>query len=582
MSTAISYIDTREIYTPLSGMGPVEIGSYKAYISGSMNFSKSMESFLQLHLSALGSTPGEFISALAPWEGSYALVFVDRASRCAYLVTDFLGSRPIYYAQTPSGWAWSFRLAPLVRSIGNRSIDLDALDEVFLHRWLMTDRTLFGEIRQVPPSHCVCLYPGRPPTVTRYASIEFQPAGTRQSLDELVERTNAGLDSYFSRLRHAHSRIAIFFSGGVDSGLLVAKAREHDFERVTAVTAHYPGHPNPEAERARKVAAHLGIDLRVVEVTDDFVRRSLPDVISLLERPATYLNTLARLKIFEELQNEAEFFLTGEAADCLFGSEMLMEVARYQAKQRLIGWLPRALRQLLASAVDRPGSLLARRLGSILEHSTLDHIRRLGTQDRFAAAGRTSSQELVPVLRNVRAGTRESRYRMYETDPTASLLALCQNVILYTSNRNQFLSYSLLGDSCGMSVGFPFLSPEILRIGLHLPDSSKMDAHGTKPILKRLAERFIPHESIYGRKLGFDVPAEQWISGPLSEWRRLLSEERTRSRGLFDGDVLERLDSKRDWPVLWAAIGVEVFLRAFLDDGPGWSARPPMRTRSAA
>ncbi|MEW6545777.1 MAG: 7-cyano-7-deazaguanine synthase [Bacillota bacterium] len=64
------------------------------------------------------------------------------------------------------------------------------------------------------------------------------------------------------RLREILGRLpgaVLAFSGGVDSTFLLYEAREVLGERVLAVTASSPIHPQEEVERARRLAGAMGV-----------------------------------------------------------------------------------------------------------------------------------------------------------------------------------------------------------------------------------------------------------------------------------------------------------------------------------
>lgn len=430
------------------------------------------------------------------------------------------GLRPIYYAETDRGWTWSFTLKELLPRLGTLSLDRLAIDEILIHRWLMDEHTLIIGVKQVLPSHFVCLRPGKPPLVRRYARVEFSPSPEQWDEVETIQRTNHALDAYFGKLRARHSRIAIFLSGGVDSSLLLAKARDYHFEKLVAVTAWFPGLDNPEADRARQVARHLEVkDHRMVPVTDSFIEEFFPELVRRLERPPAYINSFARAAMFQAIAGEVDAVVIGEGADGMFSDESAQVALRYDRKQRLLNKLPWNIRRGLAK-------LTPARLRYILANSTFDMVR--GSRPFYAA---------------------------YEPAGD-SITAFCQTRNLYTSNRNQYYTYAKLADVHGIKIEFPFLMQGLTEIGLILPDKLKADHLGAKPILKKLACRYLPEEWMYASKLGFHAPLASWLSGPLGNWRSDLLEQLI-NRGMTC--------SANDHFATWAMMGLGMFCRLFVD-----------------
>jgi asparagine synthetase B (glutamine-hydrolysing) len=291
---------------------------------------------------------------------------------------------------------------------------------------------------------------------------------------------------------------------------------------LIAVTAWFDGGDNPEAARAKQVASRLGIeDHHMVKVTGPFIRDFFPDLVRHLERPPTYFNAFAREAMFRRLADEVDAVVIGEGADGMFGDESAQVALRYNRKQRALRMVPWGIRRRLAGIVPNE------RVSYVLQNSAFDMVR--GGHHFYAA---------------------------YEPD-TSDLVTFCQARNVYTSNRNQYHTYAMLADRHGLKVEFPFLMSGLAEIGLSLPNALKSDSRGAKPILKKLTCRYIPEEWVYASKMGFESPAKVWLDGALSEWRADLLEELDR-RGIAG-------PSPKDHGRIWGAMGMEMFLRQFVD-----------------
>jgi len=68
---------------------------------------------------------------------------------------------------------------------------------------------------------------------------------------------------------------------------------------------------------------------------------------------------------------------------------------------------------------------------------------------------------------------------------------------------------------CGLEARSPLLDHEVIEFCASLPVNFKVNRGTGKYLLKRLAERFLPHNLIYRRKMGFGIPLAAWLRGPL-------------------------------------------------------------------
>ena len=86
----------------------------------------------------------------------------------------------------------------------------------------------------------------------------------------------------------------------------------------------------------------------------------------------------------------------------------------------------------------------------------------------------------------------------------------------------------------------PLLDHRVVEFAWRLPSAMKL-AHGggTKRVLRRILGRHLPSELFERPKMGFSVPLDAWLRGPLREWAEaLLAEDRLRAEGIFDARLV--------------------------------------------
>jgi asparagine synthase (glutamine-hydrolysing) len=92
-------------------------------------------------------------------------------------------------------------------------------------------------------------------------------------------------------------------------------------------------------------------------------------------------------------------------------------------------------------------------------------------------------------------------------------------------------------------------------------------------LLKKLAERYLPRETIYRRKVGFTVPLAHWFTGPLAGLiSHVLLSERFFARGYFRPDTVKKIVQQhigrkvdREQGI-WLLLTLELWHRIFIDD----------------
>jgi len=87
----------------------------------------------------------------------------------------------------------------------------------------------------------------------------------------------------------------------------------------------------------------------------------------------------------------------------------------------------------------------------------------------------------------------------------------------------------------------PFLDRDVMEFAWRLPMHMKLRDGKGKWILRQLLDRHVPAVLIDRPKMGFSIPLDQWLRGPLRHWAGdLLAEDRLRHEGYLRPEVITR------------------------------------------
>ena len=128
-------------------------------------------------------------------------------------------------------------------------------------------------------------------------------------------------------------------------------------------------------------------------------------------------------------------------------------------------------------------------------------------------------------------------------------------------------------DRASMAVGLearaPLLDHRVVEFAWTLPIEMKVQDGRGKLILRRLLEKYVPNALVERPKMGFGVPIDEWLRGPLRDWAEsFLSEERLEREGFLRAAPIrarwaEHLSGSRNWaPHLWSVLMFEAWLEA--------------------
>lgn len=115
----------------------------------------------------------------------------------------------------------------------------------------------------------------------------------------------------------------------------------------------------------------------------------------------------------------------------------------------------------------------------------------------------------------------------------------------------------------------PMLDHRVFEFVWRLPLHYRIRGGEGKWLLRQLLYRHVPRELIERPKMGFGVPIDAWLRGPLRDWAEaLLDERRLREEEYFDPAVVRQFwtqhqSGERNWQYhLWTVLMFQAWQEA--------------------
>lgn len=506
------------------------------------------------------------------------------------LARDGFGVKPLYYAETSGGLLFASELKALLQYPDlSRDLDPVALHSYLAYLWAPAPLTPLKAVRKLPPGQALIVRNGKIGRQWTFYDLPYGYPVMDGTEDEIANELRVLLETAVKRQMVADVPVGAFLSGGLDSSSVVAMMRRVEpSRRIPCYSIGFVDGSDLEGSPAdlpyaRRVASHLGLELRPIEVKPDIIQH-LDRMLYHLDEPQADPAPINALLIADQARRDGiPVLLSGAGGDDLFSGYRRHWALRLE---RLWGWLPHGIRSAMArwatddlnrsaAAASHEPSPFLRRVRKALAHADLS------AEDRLIAyfwwggeclRRALYSPELGKALRDVdtAAPLRESLARIsHERDPLNRMLYLEAKHFLADHNLNYT---DKTGMAAGVEVRVPLLDPELAEFATRIPSSLKQKGRVGKAILKKAMEPYLPRDVIYRPKTGFGAPLRRWLRHELREVvEDTLSVGALRRRGLFEPGAVRRLiEQDRSGVIdgaytIFSLMCIELWCRIFVD-----------------
>ena len=501
--------------------------------------------------------------------GMFAFALWDERRRRLTLCRDRLGIKPLYYAVVDDTFVFSSEIKPILAYPGfERRVNTDRIAEYIAFRTIVGTETLYDGIYELPPASVATLSErNRTPAVRRY-----WPTDTDVYTAADVDRGASVHDQYEALMKQAvaHRLVAdvavgSFNSGGVDSSLNAAIMRHITGTEIHTFSVGFDEPDYDESRYSDLIARHIGSNHHNLVVTGAEYRDNLPDTLWHLEEPVGHAHTVQLMLLSRLAREYVTVALTGEGADEVFGGYPRLQIP---ALARYFDVLPDAIVSALRAASERLG---LRRAVKLLE-SAHDPAKSITENARYVPEA-----ALGELFREM--STYPERHDVMAAIPTDGLSIIDRALIFDQSTYLPPLLNRL--DKASMATALecrvPFLDYRLVEWSRTIPDRYKIrPGRENKVLVKEVAERWLPKDIIYRRKVGFGSPVAEWLrsDAALRPYAALVLDAVALERGYFAENGVRRLfdehmnGSADHQEALWGLMSLEMWHRAFIDSDP--------------
>lgn len=509
--------------------------------------------------------------------GMFAFAIWDEAEKELFIARDRVGKKPLLYSHRANGdliFGSEFT-AMLEHPEISREVDNSAIDAYLSYLCVPAPLTAFKEIRKLEPGHWLKWKAGRIKT-NRYWLPDFSKKIKISEQEAIDETTRILRES--TRLRMiSEVPLGAFLSGGVDSSTVVALMAEESSQPVKTFSIGFEEQDFSELKYARRVAEHVG-----AEYNEFIVRPNALDVIpTLVEHygePYADSSAIPTYYVAKETRKHVTVALNGDGGDESFaGYERYAAMLAAERYSKIPGVLRKAFLEFPiglypTSEIKRSRVRDVKRFlkAAVLPRNER-YFRWMSTFD-LETKPRLYTRDFAEALNGTRAS--DTLDKWFDSANGSGLLdaALLTDQMTYLPN-DLLVKVDIATMANSLEARSPFLDHNLIEFAASLPEELKMSRLRPKYLLKKVAERLVPREVIYRRKMGFGVPVGKWFRGEMKEFvREALLSERSLGRGIIKPEMIrkyvdEHTNGERDHAFqIWTLLMLELWFQRFIDN----------------
>ena len=483
-------------------------------------------------------------------DGMFSICIVDIPKKKIILSRDRIGLKPLFYTQNENGLVWASEIKALLKNEWVKpEINWNGVYTNFLFQTTLAPETCFKGIFSLEPGSLMTI------NLENYSIVKetFWKLPTIKNNQDSEEKAIAKIDELLaksvSEQLYADVPVTSMMSGGIDSTLITSKAKPFKND-INAFTISYQ-FSEDEVKNASLVAKNLDIQHHIKKVSDDDVLVDLKENIQHFEEPYSSL---------EVLMNAAEYaknlgfkvVLSGNGADELF--------AGYSHSLKLKKWLLLRNFNFARHFIFTKDAFSEKVKNYFSQNFMFDFFR----QSQVGMKPNEAKLIINPsIFKEI-----EQNLGKYHLSDSKNYKGYFEYDMKYSLSSHHVFRDDLSAMKYGVEFRYPYLSNELIDYVATLPENFRFNGVQNKPLLRKVAEKYLPKEVLNMPKRGFSFPLSYFIKN--EEKVRVFIEENLESlkkRNFFNPEIIDQWWNNQndvyDCVKIWQLVTFELWYQKY-------------------
>lgn len=462
--------------------------------------------------------------------GMFAIALYDRETEDFYLIKDRIGKKPLYYWVDGDNLVYASELKPIMKCPGfEGKIRREVISRYLYQQYINAPDSIFEDVYKLEPGAVLKFSKGKR-QIWKYWDIrkayEENSKNPVTSYDQAKSELKDLLKKAVADRMIADVPLGTFLSGGFDSSLITALAQDNSTEPVKTFSIGFNEKNYNEAEFAKAVAAHLGTDHTELYIDEKEMFDQIEDMAKYYDEPFADSSQIPSMLVSKLARQKVTVALSGDGGDEFFCGYNIYADLALARKLDLLGNIAYGVGQIPLGSGTKLLDKYPFKVRVIAENHNKETKSQLSSEGYVRAAmAFMNNEEGLPCKYPVESSYPGSNWQIKRM--LLDMDTYLPGDILCKMDRAS-MKYSL-ENRC------PIMDTAVMEYSFRIPHEYKYFKGDKKHILKDIAYDYIPRDLLDRPKVGFGVPLDKWMRGPLKE--QLLSYSDTdflKKQGLFD------------------------------------------------
>ncbi|MDE5697165.1 MAG: asparagine synthase (glutamine-hydrolyzing) [Lachnospiraceae bacterium] len=499
----------------------------------------------------------------AHFNGMFAIALYDKEQDRLLLARDRIGKKPLYYYAEQGHFVFASELKPIMQyPFFTKRVNKDVLNHYMCNKYLAAPLCIFEHTYKMLPG-MVLEYCNGEIRKSKYWNIVRQyhkgALERQQDFDACKSSMKTVLQDAVAARLVADVPVGTFLSGGIDSTLVTALARESKESPINTYSIGFYDEKRNEAPFSAEIARYLGTNHHEHYVEEKDIFAMIQDLPYYYDEPFSDSSQLPTMLVSQYASQDITVSLSGDGGDELFCGYMLYDLTWVAQHVDFMGGIASHV-----PGVDMLKKKMPLELRAFIDNRGQDTKAQLFidvmVDEVDKILGRSASNIKYEQEKYLKMPNWQERKMLLD------MLTYLPDDILAKTDRAS-MKYSL-------EVRCPLLDYRVVEESFRIPHQYKYRRFDKKYILKEITYDYVPRELLDRPKKGFGVPLQKWLRTVLKdEIARYADVGILRKQDIFVPDAVQELIVKQQKSdkiiyssVLWSFYVFQKWYQMYIED----------------